>query len=205
MDGTVTKTLTLIYESFNRIARQYENRLYKPEELIALFGPPEEVVIRKVAGDHAFEEAFNDYLEFYEHHHDTLANVIPDIPGILEILKEQKKQIALFTGKGRHTTNISLRKLDLEKYFDLVITGNDVPNYKPSGDGIRIIMERLSLGPDRVLMIGDTLTDIRCARDAGVKVASVLWDSYDVERIRNASPDYIFETVDEFKEFISEH
>jgi phosphoglycolate phosphatase-like HAD superfamily hydrolase len=48
-------------------------------------------------------------------------------------------------------------------------------------------------------MIGDSVADIEASREAGVKIASVLWDSYAKEQVRLKS-DY-FHTVEELRSF----
>ncbi len=52
-------------------------------------------------------------------------------PGLMEILVELKNHnypIGIFTGKGRGSSMITLTKLGVDKYFDLIVTGDDVEN-----------------------------------------------------------------------------
>ncbi len=42
MDGTLTRTNQLIFDTFNYIAGKYEGRRYSEQEITAMFGPPEE-------------------------------------------------------------------------------------------------------------------------------------------------------------------
>lgn len=51
-------------------------------------------------------------------------------------------------------------------------------------------------------MIGDAIADIKAARKAGIKIASVVWDSYAKEEIMNLGSDYVFNTVEELKEHL---
>ena len=45
IDGTLTQTAPLIFESFNYVANKYIGRTYSIPEIISKFGPTEEVVI----------------------------------------------------------------------------------------------------------------------------------------------------------------
>jgi pyrophosphatase PpaX len=83
-----------------------------------------------------------------------------------------------------------------------ILTGDDVENHKPSPEGILVFLEKYNLSKDKVLMIGDAPADIKAARDAGVKVASVLWDSYAKDQVLQMNSDFYFETVDELREFV---
>lgn len=198
MDGTISRTHLLIYESFNYIADKYVGRTYTPDELIAMFGPPEESALERIVGAVRRDAAMAEYLQFYESRHNELASSQDGIEEVLKFLCSRQKHLAIFTGKGTHTTRITLEKLGLAKYFDLVVTGNDVVRHKPSGEGILRIVNALGTQPGKTLMVGDTDSDIKAARDAGVKVATVLWDSYARDRMLHLKSDLSFATVEEF-------
>jgi phosphoglycolate phosphatase-like HAD superfamily hydrolase len=122
--------------------------------------------------------------------------------GILNLLKGEGIKLALFTGKGRRTTQITLSELGLERYFDIIITGDDVENHKPSGDGILKILERLNLRPDEVIFIGDSPSDLKAGREAGVRIISALWDSYGRDEVIRMCPDYVANSVDELRRIL---
>ena len=54
-------------------------------------------------------------------------------------------------------------------------------------------------------MVGDAPPDFKAARSAGVKIASVLWDHYVKEEMKNLKSDFDFLKVAEFKKFIYEN
>lgn len=88
------------------------------------------------------------------------------------------------------------------EFFDMIITGDDIEDHKPSPEGIDLFVQKFNLNRDKVLMIGDAPADVIAARNAGVKVASVVWDSYAKEKILEMNSDYVFETVDELMKFL---
>ena len=51
-------------------------------------------------------------------------------------------------------------------------------------------------------MIGDSPSDIKASRAAGVKIASVLWDIYSKEKVIKMKSDYVFNAVSELREFL---
>jgi pyrophosphatase PpaX len=199
MDGTLTQTNQLIFESFNHIAEKYINKRLTPKEIVALFGPPEEEAVENMIGSQHIDSAMNEYYHFYQDRHNDLASLYPGIKELLEFVKSHGILVALFTGKGRRTTKITLHQFGIEQYFDMVVTGDDVDHFKPSGDGIRKIMQRYSLQPDEVLMVGDAVADITAARECGVPIASVVWDSYGKEMVMKAKTDFLFHSVGEFR------
>lgn len=202
MDGTLTQTNQLIYDSFNHVAEKYINKRLSEKEIIALFGPPEKEAVENMIGSDHIESAMNDYYSFYHERHNTLASLYPGIIEILEFLKSKKVIIGLFTGKGRRTTDITLEQFGIKKYFDVTMTGDDVEIFKPSGDGIIKIIRKFSLKPAEVLMVGDSIADFKASREAEVEIASVVWDSYSKHDVMQLSSDYFFHNVSEFYEWL---
>ena len=54
-------------------------------------------------------------------------------------------------------------------------------------------------------MIGDSPSDVKAAHSAGVKAASVVWDSYAKQEVLNLKSDYLFHKVEELERFIKEN
>lgn len=202
MDGTLTETNQLIFDSFNSIAMKYKGKTYSPAEIVAMFGPPEEGALLDIVGEEQIDQAMKEYLIFYRKHHKELARVHPGIPALLRFLQKRKVHCALFTGKGIRTTTITMQAFGLTPYFEYVVTGNDVVNHKPAPEGIQKILDHFSLRKEEALMVGDSVGDVKAARDAGVKVAVVLWDSYTKEKVLQMKTDYAFHTVNDFSAWI---
>jgi len=205
IDGTLTRTNDLIFASFNHVAMKYLNKVFTPPEIIALFGPPEEGALSKVFGEERIDEVMDELCAFYKEHHGTMASLHHGIDDVLRFLKDHGVKLAVFTGKGKRTTEITLQALNIEHYFDLIVSGTDVINHKPHPEGIEKVLASFALQPEEVLMVGDSLGDIKASRAAGVKAASVLWDSYDRERVLAAQTDYVFHEVGEMLDWFRAH
>jgi HAD superfamily hydrolase (TIGR01549 family) len=203
VDGTITSTNELIYNSFRYLSNKYLKKSFKNEEIMNLFGPPEDIIIKELTGDN-YNAARKDYYDYYTKNH-HLANLFPGIKEILAFIKSRNVFLAIFTGKGKEAATITLQKLEVYDYFDMIITGDDVKEHKPSAEGIHNFIKKYNLDRARVLMIGDAPSDFKAARAAGVKIASVLWDQYVKEEVKNLKSDFLFHTVEEFKIFISEN
>jgi phosphoglycolate phosphatase-like HAD superfamily hydrolase len=50
--------------------------------------------------------------------------------------------------------------------------------------------------------IGDSVGDVKASKEAGVKIASVLWDSHREEKVKTMQSDYYFNSVNELSEFL---
>jgi len=201
IDGTLTATNKLIFASFNHIAEKYLHKKLTNEEILAQFGPTEDVILKKWT-EHRYDEARSDYYDFYEANHEELADIFPGLKKVIEQIKSKNIPLGIFTGKGRESSLITLKAFDILNCFDYIVTGDDVDEHKPSPEGINKFVDTYKLNRERVLMVGDAHVDVIAARDAGVKIASVLWDSTYKEKVLALNPDFVFYTVDEFAGFI---
>lgn len=205
MDGTLTRTNELIFAGFNHIAQKYLGKKLSPREIIALFGPPEEGALAALLGEQHAPQAMEELCEYYRSHHGRMASLHPGVEEILRFLKDRRVKLAIFTGKSKRTTEITLREFEISDYFDLIISGTDVINHKPHPEGINRVLQTFHLRPSEALMVGDALSDVKASRSAGVKMAAVLWDSYDRERVAEARTDYLFHEVGELLNWFRTH
>ena len=204
VDGTLTQTNELIFASFNHVADKYLGKTLSREEIIALFGPPEEGGLVKLLGEEVGNMAREDLYSFYSTHHTEMASLHNGIEELLMFLKSRGTKLAVFTGKGRRTTDISLGTLNIVQYFDVIVTGSEVAHHKPHPEGIQKVIAALDLNPSDVLMVGDPVSDIKASRAAGVRVAAAAWDSYDRDRLLQAPADYLFHHPGEMLQWLKE-
>lgn len=202
LDGTITQTNELIFTTFNHVAQKYMGKTYTPDEIIAMFGPPEEVILRNFVGSDRSEAAMNDFLAFYEQRLPELAETYDGIGDIFKFLRSNEIRMAVFTGKGTRTTRLTLRHFGIDQYFDVIVSGTDVVRHKPSSEGITKILQTLHVAPAETLMVGDAVSDVKAAREAGVSIASVLWDSYGKDLVMEMDVDYRFHSVADFDRWL---
>lgn len=200
VDGTLTFTNQLIFDSFNHITKKYLGKKYSDDEIIALFGPTEDVILKDICKD-VYESARKDYYAYYKNNHE-IARLYDGIKELIIDIYNSDILLSIFTGKGRTSALITLDELGLTDYFDMIVSGDDVENHKPSPEGILMFLSKHNFSPNEVLMIGDSPSDIIAAKECGVEIASVVWDSYAEVEVRKLNSTNIFHTVAELKNYI---
>jgi pyrophosphatase PpaX len=198
VDGTLARTNELIFATFNHVAELHLGRSFAPQEIIALFGPPEEGAAEKIFGPEHMPAIMEQMCEFYKEHHREMAGAHEGLLPVLQLLRDHGVRLAVFTGKGRRTAQITLEELSMAPLFEHVVSGNDVKHFKPHPEGILQVLETFNVPPSETMMVGDSMSDLTAARGAGVGFAAVLWDAYDRERVLAANPDVAFSTTEEF-------
>lgn len=200
IDGTLTSTNKLIFDSFNHISEKYLGKTLTPEEIISLFGPTEEEIIIELFGENA-DNAISDYFVYYNANH-TIASLHEGIDELLDHIIKNGGRVAAFTGKGRRSAEITLRELGIFEKVEFLVSGDDVTKKKPSGEGIFKILSHFNLPPEKTLMIGDSVSDIKAAREAGVDIASVIWDCYSIDIVTQMNGNNLFATTEELQSYI---
>jgi phosphoglycolate phosphatase-like HAD superfamily hydrolase len=96
------------------------------------------------------------------------------LPGVVATLDALDAQLgwtpALLTGNSATMAGIKLGHYRLAHRFRFGAYGNEAPDRDSLA---RIAVARAGVGPRRCLVVGDTESDIRCARAAGAWVAAV--------------------------------
>lgn len=201
IDGTIVQSNKLIFETFNYVTEKFLNKSTTPEEVIALFGPTEKVIIEQIFGEN-HEFVMKDYYQYYSDNHDKMATVFTGIVELIDELKNRGTLLSVYTGKGKGSTEITLEKLGIKDKFDMVVTGDDIEGHKPSPEGVDLFVKKFNLKRENILMIGDAPPDVKAAKATGIKIASVLWDSYAKDEVLKMNSDYYFETVEELSNFL---
>jgi beta-phosphoglucomutase len=92
---------------------------------------------------------------------------------MLERLHEQDISVALYSNAVRMTVETALEQMDLNGYFQKVLTNTDVTKPKPHSEGYVRIMESLGFTPDETLIVEDSAVGLTAAFDSGARVWAV--------------------------------
>lgn len=172
LDGTIADTLPLCIAAFKKSIEPILGKEISDEEIIATFGPSEEGTIRKLIPEQE-EAGVKAYLEYYKELHYTCPVPFPGIKELLETLQSKAVHLAMVTGKGKHSTKISLEQFGLAQYFEVLETGSpDGPN---KVNGIRSVLKRLQAAANECLYVGDAPSDVIYCNEIGIPIAAAAW------------------------------
>ena len=97
----------------------------------------------------------------------------PNLKEVLQDLKNRGKKLAVVTTDNEEVTAFCLKKLGVEHLFDKVYTDDAKTPTKPDPFCANVFCQQFGLEKDRVVMVGDTMTDVRFAQNAGIQVVGV--------------------------------
>jgi HAD superfamily hydrolase (TIGR01509 family) len=197
-DGTVADTLPLIYGAFDAALAEPLGRRLGDREIRALFGPPDQDILRTVLPADRVTAAHERYLAYYEREHGRLVTIFNGMHNLLQRCRAAGMSLGLVTGKSRRTALLSLEKLEIADLFDVIVAGDDVTLPKPHAEGALAALAALGHEPgQRGVFIGDSAADVVAGRDAGLTTIAVRWGDPDFDELLAAKPDVLCQTVGE--------
>ena len=198
-DGTLMNTNNLIIDSWRHTYRVLEDKDIDEAEIIRTFGEPLIKTMERFFPNIPVDDCVNTYRSY---HRDSFGDRISLFPGIKEMLSELKAleyKLAIVTSRAGLTTNEAMEKYGIQDYFDAVVTCDHTSKHKPDPEPVFIALDQLKSSPDESIMIGDSMYDILCARNAGLLSVLVGWAMAvtDEEKTGPNKPDYFVESAND--------
>ncbi|MBE7069138.1 MAG: HAD family hydrolase [Ruminococcaceae bacterium] len=199
LDGTIQDSVPLIVESFQKAYEIVLGECTRSEaDLKSYIGRP----LRDSFERHDKETA-DKLTEAYLSYNlkRMMEGAISLFPGIKESLAKIQSlgyRQGIVTAKRRDSAMVTIEQLDIKKYFDTMVFGEDTARSKPYGDPI--VEGARRLGTDdmsRVLYVGDAASDLLSARDCGASFALVDWTMMPKDEIGKLGPDFVLFSLDE--------
>jgi len=98
-----------------------------------------------------------------------LIEVHPHVEDFLKEMKRKHKKIYLFTNAHYKSVNLKFHKTGIGKYFDSVVTSNEIGSPKEHLDFWHKARERIGFEPEKTLFVDDTEAVLHTARAFGIR------------------------------------
>jgi phosphoglycolate phosphatase len=186
--------------------------LYKIKDAfrkVNLTGRTDTSIIRDALEDNNLPFSREAELEFRELYYKLIVSEIevPNqnkflMPGIKELLAELEKRVGIYlgllTGNWENSGRTKLGHFEIEKYFSFGAFADDSEN---RNELLPYAVKRFekkynrSPKPEQVYVIGDTPSDINCAKPHNAISVAVGAAKYSVEELSEYKPDFLFENL----------
>ena len=176
LDGTLADTMPYHFKSWKKACRKFGADMDKaflkrhtgtPGWIIA----DEIIKMNKLNGNVTVDQILEVKLsEFYKQQ----LLVKPVIP-VVEIVKKYHGILPMAVGTGGHRDAVerTLAITDLLKYFDIIVTANDVLNYKPHPETFLRCARQMNVEPRFIEVFEDGDLGIEAAIEAGMIATDV--------------------------------
>lgn len=142
---------------------------------------------------HSVDEIVNEVVAFVE---DAYRNTIPLKPYVREFLDQEfakGTKMCILTASEASYITPALERLDLNKYFEFILTCTETGHYKTEPNVYRIAMEKLGGDIENTIVFEDALYAIKGAKKGGFTVYAIADSTAqtDNETIRLMADQYI--------------
>jgi phosphoglycolate phosphatase len=110
-------------------------------------------------------------------------------------------KMAVLTNKPVRFSRDLLRGLGVAEHFQVVYGGNSFETKKPHPEGLQTVLNELRILPERTLVVGDSVVDVRTARNAGAWSCGVSY-GFQPETFAEDPPDLMVDSLAELAEVV---
>lgn len=207
LDGTLLDTLNDLADSMNRVLAAMGFPCHPTGAYRHFVGDGMSKLVERVLPENASSFIQDECRErmMTEYANSWAVKTAP-YPGIIELLgfiEDRSLPMAVFSNKPDQFTIQMCRHFFPGTRFASVHGFREEIPRKPDPAGALATAKKMGIPTGQVLYLGDTATDMRCARGAGMIATGVLWGFRDrVELVGNGA-ELIVTTPDEVREIIS--
>ena len=212
LDGTLANTLYSIAYFSNAALGECGYGPIPPEDYRRIVGDGADMQVRRmlrlVRGGRPFTEQEAAKLKkiYYGFYGGDPVHLIREYPRMKETVASLGKsgiRTAVLSNKPDAWTQAIIASLFPAGSFDLCYGQSDRFARKPSPEGALLIASELKLSPREILYVGDTNTDMKTGRAAGMDTAGALWGFRDRKELEENHAVYLVESPKEILSLIS--
>jgi len=176
LDGTLADTMPYHFQGWKKACMKYgadiDNNFLRKHT-----GSPGWIIAEEIIkncglnGSVTIEQIMKEKMhEFFK-----LQHLIKPIEPVVDIVKKYfgKLPMAVGTGGHREAVERTLEITDLRKYFEIIVTANDVNSFKPHPETFLRCAELMHVEPEFVEVFEDADLGIEAAKKAGMNVTDV--------------------------------
>jgi len=149
--------------------------------------------------DEEFNRAYPIFLELYADNTSKRSLLYPGVREGLDFLKSAGYKLGCVTNKAAQFTLPLLRDLGVHDEFQIIVSGDSLPQKKPDPMPLLHAAKKLGVKPENALMLGDSKSDVKAARAAGFQIICMSYGYNHGEDIRNYYPDEVIDSMTELE------
>ncbi|MEH6470085.1 MAG: phosphoglycolate phosphatase [Halopseudomonas sp.] len=207
LDGTLIDSVPSLALAVDQMLAQLQREPAGQDKVRQWVGNGAAVLVdRALSGSHRVDPELDPALQqqsltlFLDAYADCIehsAELYPGTRSCLEQLSERGIQLGLVTNKPQRFLASLLSGLELDHYFGHILGGDTLAQKKPHPLPLQHSIDYFGSQASRTLMVGDSSTDVKAARAAGVKVACVSYGYNYPLPVAASEPDWLVDCLTE--------
>ena len=174
LDGTLSDSLPVHVETWNRIGEKY-GFIFDTKIVHELTGRPTLEFAKRVVDQYNLSEKPENIVKIKQESFWKLGHLLEPIESVTSIVKERfgKMPMSVGTGASRKSAEVQLKALGFTKYFDAIVTADDVSKHKPEPETFLECARLMGVKPEHCQVFEDGDLGIEAAQKAGMMVTDV--------------------------------
>lgn len=205
LDGTLLNTLDDIKDSLNAALENFGQSGKSEEEVRRAVGNGSRRLVElSLAGrenDPVFQNVFDFYKSYYPEHCNIKTRPYEGVSELLHGLKNKGVKTAIVSNKPQEAVS----SLSADLFGELIeLALGESPMLPRKPDPAMLIKAARELGckKEDCVYIGDSETDIQTAKNAGIKIITVLWGFRTKEELMKSGAETLAAEVGELADFL---
>jgi HAD superfamily hydrolase (TIGR01509 family) len=131
-------------------------------------------------------------------------DLFPNVKEVLEKLRHLKLHLAVATSSVSASARPFLDRHQLTKFFEVIITGEEVKDGKPAPDIYLCAADKLGIRVDACLVVEDALPGVAAAKAANMRVAAIPDTRFVDSAAYEKEADYVLGSLNELPQLVRE-
>lgn len=149
-----------------------------------------------------FEKAYPIFLDLYAVNTSQRSSLYPGVREGLDYMKAAGYTLGCVTNKAAQFTIPLLKDLGIHDDFENIVCGDTLAKKKPDPLPLLHSAEVLGVAPEKSLMLGDSVSDVKAARAAGFQIICMSYGYNHGVDIRESNPDVVIDSMAELKDLL---
>lgn len=173
MDGVIIDSEPIHFEVDMQTMREFGVNISK-DELNKYVGTTNEYMLNDLINKYKIQKSIKEILEYkmeltIRRIKETKINAISGIPELLISLKHNNIKTAIGSSSPKELIITVIEKFQLGKYFDCIVSDDEVKEGKPKPDIYLEVSKRIGVNPEECIVIEDSRNGVLAAKNAGMK------------------------------------
>lgn len=175
LDGTLVESAPDLLNALNHCIAPYGLQPVLLDDIRTMIGQGAKAMLRAALTRQAYEfdEELIDrlWIVFLSHYRDNIAvdsHAFDGVEDALLALLERGATLSVCTNKTQALSELLLDELRLSRHFAAIVGADAVPDKKPGAGHIFASIDRADGDRSKAIMVGDSRTDEKAARNAGL-------------------------------------
>ncbi|WP_420338010.1 phosphoglycolate phosphatase [Roseibium sp.] len=210
LDGTLVSSMEDLVATLNAVLDNAGHGTVPQDKVANMVGMGAKVLLQrgldylKIAwSDETITPLYEDFLEYYAANIAVHTRPFDGVVPALDRFRADGWKLAVCTNKTERLTLPLLAALNMTDHFDAVVGGDTFAVSKPRAEPVLGAIKRAGGTPEGSIMIGDSVTDIKAARAAGIPVVAVDF-GYTPVPVSELGPDRIISHFDDLADAVAD-